>query len=600
VFAASNEPVDLHSYFAQRAEAARNGQIFNPDLAFSPIRSISSQKYITEIDWNNVGPRVAFAWSPSYSDGWLGKLFGANKTAIRGGWGVTYTRMNGVGLVMTPVLGVGLSEALSCRGPQSPTTGSGTCFGSSDPTTGFRVGVDGDGSTILPSTITPSPGNIPFPVSAPFGETLAFSIDPGMELGFSHSFDFTWQRELPADMLLEVGYVGRLGRNLMQNADFNSVPFFQVDPASGQTLAQAFDAVAQALRADGTGATVTPQPWFENIFGVGSTIALAGPGGSNQTDFIIGDLGGLMLLTGDFLSAQPFSNQQILINNFTYDGGESNYHAMFFTVRKRTSRGLAWDFNYTLATSKDFFGLNQENTAFSNSSPYQQSLDYAPSLFDVRHVFNAHWYYELPFGPGKTWAAESNIANKIIGGWHIAGLFVASSGLPLCSFSSSGFNGTGANFGAPEGTGFCNIPLQGASFSNTRNTNVAGSGGFGTAGDPLTGGSGLNLFSDPEAVANSLRYPLLTQDTRNGFGAIRGLPRWNVDLSLGKTTKITEQIGIVFTFDFLNAFNHVEFNNPSLDFGNPSAFGVLDSQLGGPTFQSAGPRRIQFGLRVEF
>ncbi|MGH9817830.1 MAG: hypothetical protein ACRD6I_17295, partial [Candidatus Acidiferrales bacterium] len=91
--------------------------------------------------------------------------------------------------------------------------------------------------------------------------------------------------------------------------------------------------------------------------------------------------------------------------------------------------------------------------------------------------------------------------------------------------------------------------------------------------------------------------PLLTQDTRSGFGVLRGLPHWNVDFSLGKKTTVTERVGFVFTFDFLNVFNHVEFNNPSTDLGDPSSFGVLNSQFGG---SQNGPRRIQFGLRVEF
>lgn len=609
IIASTGEPVDLRGYYNERATAALGGQIFNPDIAFSPIRSITSQKYVTEIDWNNIGPRISAAWSPSADDGWLGALFGQNKTAIRGGWGMTYTRMNGVGLVMTPILGVGLAQVVSCNGP----TTTGVCSGSTNPTTGFRIGPNGDGTNILPSAQPIAPGQIPFPVSAPNGETRSFSIDPGLELGYSHSFDITWQRELPGDMLLEVGYVGRLGRNLTQNADFNSIPHFSVDSASGQTLAQAFDAVAEHLRAGNPASSVALQPWFQNNMPATACLNAAMTqipctqflAANNNVDFIIGDLGGLFLNTIDparfGAGLQPFMNNQILINNFTFDGGQSNYHAMFFTVRKRTSRGFAWDFNYTLGRSNDFFGLNQENTAFSNSSPYRQKLDLAPSLFDVRHVFNAHWYYELPFGPGKTWASESGIANKVIGGWHIAGLFVGSSGLPLCVGDSSGFSGAGANFGAPLGTGFCMIPTSAGSFSNSRHLNNAGTAATSAApwlgGATFGGSSDQNLFADPGAVASSFRFPLLTQDTRNGFGVLRGLPHWNMDFSLGKKTSITEQIGVVFTFDFLNVFNHVEFNNPSVDLADPTNFGVLNAQFGG---SQNGPRRIQFGLRVEF
>jgi hypothetical protein len=52
-------------------------------------------------------------------------------------------------------------------------------------------------------------------------------------------------------------------------------------------------------------------------------------------------------------------------------------------------------------------------------------------------------------------------------------------------------------------------------------------------------------------------------------------------------------VSVVFAFDFFNIFNKVDFNNPSLDLTNPRAFGVITSQ-------NNAPRRIQFGLRVEF
>lgn len=584
VYASTGEPIYLKSYYAQRAEAARNGNIFNPDIAFSPVGSQNSQKYVTNIDWNNIGPRISAAWQPKW-DNWL---FGNGKTAIRGGWGVTYTRMNGVGLVMTPILGAGLGEIVRCVGPDT----TGACTGVTDPSTAFRVGPDGDGSNILPSVQTRAPAQIPFPVGQPFGASRNFAIDPGLELGFSHSFDVTWQRELPGDMLFEAGYVGRLARNLIQNTDFQATPFFQVDPVSGQTLAQAFEGVAAQIRGgldpnDPLQApNLTAQPWYENVLGAGGTLFMAQ---NFPFEYQIGDLASTMLFGVNLLVPQPFDNMQVLLNNYTSDGGYSNYHAMFVTVRKRTSHGFAWDFNYTMAKSTDTFGLNQENTAFSWTSPFFREFDEEPSIFDVRHVFNIHGYYELPFGRGKYFSTESNILDKIIGGWHVSGIFVGSSGLPLCVVA-------GGNFGSLTG-GTCAIGAQ----KITENSLVANNsaGGVAANGDQTcgstgcTGGNGFNMFSDPAAVFNNFRFPTMTGDTRHGFGHVRGFPRWNVDLSIGKKTTVAERYSIVFTLDFLNAFNHMEFNNPGLSLTDPDNFGVVTSQFGGS-------RRIQFGLRVEF
>ncbi|RMG46504.1 MAG: hypothetical protein D6723_16940, partial [Acidobacteria bacterium] len=117
--------------------------------------------------------------------------------------------------------------------------------------------------------------------------------------------------------------------------------------------------------------------------------------------------------------------------------------------------------------------------------------------------------------------------------------------------------------------------------------------GVGTTGDPAQGGSGLNLFANPEAVFNNFRRALISQDRRDGRGVLRGQARWNMDLSLGKRTMITETVAVRFSFDFANVFNHVEFDDPDLTLQNPSTFGVLGSQFNQPRF-------IQFGLRFEF
>lgn len=104
----------------------------------------------------------------------------------------------------------------------------------------------------------------------------------------------------------------------------------------------------------------------------------------------------------------------------------------------------------------------------------------------------------------------------------------------------------------------------------------------------------MNLFANPEKVFNSFRRVLISQDGRAGrTNPLRGLPRWNVNLSVGKKTTITETANLVFSFDFFNVDNHVDFANPSLSLTDPRNFGVITSQANAP-------RRIQFGLRVEF
>ena len=111
--------------------------------------------------------------------------------------------------------------------------------------------------------------------------------------------------------------------------------------------------------------------------------------------------------------------------------------------------------------------------------------------------------------------------------------------------------GNGVNSGVKGGTVRIN------------NTNVS----VGTSGNPAARGTGLNLFAKPEEVFSQFRRVELSQDGRAGrANPLRGPSRWNVDLSLGKTTTIKEDFKVTFLADFFNAFNNVIFANPTSGF----------------------------------
>jgi len=76
---------------------------------------------------------------------------------------------------------------------------------------------------------------------------------------------------------------------------------------------------------------------------------------------------------------------------------------------------------------------------------------------------------------------------------------------------------------------------------------------------------------------------------------------WNVDPSLGKKIPITERVGLVFTADAFNIFNHTTFFIPftALDLLNPGGFGKVSKQFT-TGIDPTGARQLQLGLRVEF
>ena len=567
----NKELIDTKDYLRRKAAAANAGDIFNPDIAYIPVKELGGRG-VFKTNRKNFSPRFSVAWQPSFKDGLLGRFLGERRTVVRGGYSLLYDRFNTVSSVVVPMLGVGFAQTLNVTGPKNA---------AGQP---FRAGIDGDIPVPVNTAVTS-----PVVPAKPFGELLSFTVDPNVKDPYNHAVDFTIQRELPGRMLLEVGYVGRFARNLYQNVNLNSAPYFHKDKASGQTFAQAFDAVASALRPGGSG-TASPQPWFENQLFTGATAFLV----SNfRGDFIVGNLNNMWNTGIDILPLLglptkfgSYNNLQSLDLFIRTSLGRSNYNALIVTLHKRASRGMTFDFNYTLSKSLDQIGQIQ-NFVSQFSSSFDGDIDYAPSDFDRTHTVNANFVYDLPFGSGRHFST-GNWVDRVIGGWYASGIYTASSGVPQTVVQGFQVFGAGAIFGTGTGA----IPLKKPDFGNSVHQGVAGSGGVGTTGNPATRGSGVNVFANPEQAYNSFRPINIAADGRSGRSVLRGFSRWNLDLSIGKLTTVKERVKFGITADFFNVFNHVNFNNPFLDFTNKAAFGVVTSAFG--------ERQIQLGARIEF
>ena len=106
---------------------------------------------------------------------------------------------------------------------------------------------------------------------------------------------------------------------------------------------------------------------------------------------------------------------------------------MLVSLRKRFSKGLQFDFNYTLSHSID----NQSsvvNTVFGGLVCDATNLRVCRgnSDFDIRHVINVNGIYELPFGRGHRFGGKApGWVNTIIGGWEVSGIYAYRTGLPF-------------------------------------------------------------------------------------------------------------------------------------------------------------------------
>lgn len=572
--AGTGKSITAREFLKQRKDAAANGQIFNPTFGFVPINS--AHRGVFDVDYGDIAPRVALAWTPSYHSGLRGSLFGAGKTVVRTGFAIIYDRQNTVQSVIIPALGVGFAQTLNLPGPpcnSSGTGGTGCTAGSVNPALGvFRVGQDGT----MPVPTVPAQANPVVPVvtvrsngSIVTPEVFSFQDDSSIKVGRNYAVDLSVQREFPGNMLLEVAYSGRLGRDLPQSMSLGQSPINFKDPASGQTFAQAFDAVATAVR---NNTAIPTEAWFENNiptkFCVNSSNApipcsawIAGVQSSNfingGVSSIFSTIDGRRMLVG----LPTFNNYMAQGIFFRSSTGESNYHALLVTVNKRTSKGLSFTGNYTFSHSLDQIGAIQ-NAANLMPNSFNLNAEYGPSGFDFRHIFNGKWVYDIPL------KSSNPFLKRVLEGWFNSGIFTAISGQPLIAAEGTQVWGGTLALGFTSGK----VPtVDPGTFQDGVHTGVTGSNGVGTNSNPANKGTGLNLFADPFAVSQSFRPVLLATDGRAGRSRpLRGLGHWNLDSSFGKNTAITERVHAIFTADFFNIFNHPIFCDP----GRPTAMAL--------------------------
>ncbi|HLY59952.1 MAG TPA: carboxypeptidase-like regulatory domain-containing protein [Terriglobia bacterium] len=611
---ASGNAVPFQSYLDNTESRALAGQVYNPVLGFTPIHGIGGHpKYPYAPFYGAFSPRVSLAWSPTYSDGILGKIFGNRKSVIRGGYSRINDRTNAVNNVLTPLLGYGFGQPVRCNGGRMD----GVCtnkVNGTNPTNGFRIGVDGNTAPFPAITQT-----LPVPaepgVNTPAASVL-FGLDTSYRPGLDDQIDFSIQRELPGQMILEVGYNGRWAKHLYVGTDTNVVP--TMFTLGGQTYAQAFH---NLYVADATGKAPAAQPFFETALAgsaycqgyancTSAVLANEGAAGNGNLSTFNNPFGLFSDVDGNWnfpgcagCSILPTDTQGYAGLNVATTSGFSNYQAGFATLQKRTGHGLTVSANLTWSHSLNTVGINQEYVEDAPNNMFNLRSDYAPAPWDRTWALNALSNYELPFGKGKRFATNNSIVDRVIGGWSFAPIFTWATGLPIETYS-------GSNSCQELGGGYLSWcsgaqPLVNTSvFGHSSNMNVHTNGGIvGINNDPYNdcggqscnpGGYGGNLFANPTAVYNDYRRTELGLDTRSlPSGPYHGQARWNLDFTIAKTTKITERVGTTFYAQFLNAFNHMMWGDPGMNLDDPNNFGTLTGQYGSP-------RTIELGLRVAF
>jgi hypothetical protein len=426
---------------------------------------------ITNVDRDNWAPRIGAAYLLT------------RRTVLRGGYGIFY----GATTLMTETR-LGFSA-----------------------TTPFVASIDG-GLTPYNTLTNPFPQGILPPPGAKEG--LLTLVGQGISFVYldrqqplAHQYQFSVQRELPWQVLVEAAYVGSAGRE--------SPVSRQIDPIPLEAVLRARETFVA------TGRNILNDSVSNPFYGLIASGAL-----SARTT-----------TRGQLLRPYPHFTSIVQADESI---GWSRYDAFQLKVEKRFSSGVSFMASYTAAKQL-------ERSRFLNDQDNQPVKELASFDIPQRLVISGTW--ELPFGPGRKWLATgSRLVRKLAEGWQLNGIYTAQGGIPL---TVSGAESLGRSARLPADQRTINRWFDTTVFRQRQTLELVG----------------LSRLPD-----------------------VRSMGKNNMDLSLFKTVRLTENLRVQFRTEAFNALNRPEYSEPNTTFGNPN-FGVITST-------NTYTRQIQFGLKL--
>jgi hypothetical protein len=233
----------------------------------------------------------------------------------------------------------------------------------------------------------------------------------------------------------------------------------------------------------------------------------------------------------------------------------SNYNSLQAVLNKRFSQGLNLNFSYVWShflDDLDTAGWGSRGGQQYVQNSYVPSRNYGNANFDVRNAFKGFAIYDLPFGRNKRFLNNNLLLDEVVGGWQLATTIIVQSGQPFTAIMASGTNSYSLG-----GNNFKWFP------------NVIGNPKLQNRGPKQWFNEGAFAVPDPGTFGNERRNQLTG-------------PAFNrVNLSLGKTFSITEQVHVQVRADANNAFNHPSFDLPNQELTVCPSSGTLPSGCGG-------------------
>jgi hypothetical protein len=251
--------------------------------------------------------------------------------------------------------------------------------------------------------------------------------------------------------------------------------------------------------------------------------------------------------------------------------GDSNYNGFEAELTKRFSSGLFLNVNYAWARV-----LRLDPTATDPVSDPRSRYDYGPVPAQPPHIFHWNYVYDLPFGNGKRFLNWRGAADRILGGWQLAGLGTWQSGGALTISAPNGQSPTGAAGNRADRIADGRIDQSG------RSRGEKAFQWFETA-----------AFRQPEFLD-----PRATRPTRmfgtSASGVLLGPSFFTYDITIQKAVAIKEKYRVQFRVELFNPFNAPMLGAPDTNVTSPN-FGRI--RTSNPAYT---PRNVQLGARLEF
>jgi hypothetical protein len=502
----------------QPGEQSTQFPLAPPGLVFPGDPGIP--KTLAPTRYKNFAPRLGLAYSPGFSDGILGKIFGGpGKTSIRMAYGIYYTSVEDLnlfyevadapfGLYWTSPVSVLFEEPYRIRATGQP-------LGQRFP---FTAPVPG----------SPANANLDFSVYEPFNFFPGY--DTRNVLPYGEHFNLSIQRQLDKATVLTIAYVGTEGHHLITQRDAN--------PGSA--------ALCQQLNN-------TP-----GVMDVTAQTPGCGPGNENDVFAMPGAIGCDNTAATAPVPGCVYSTRTGILNpNFCPGGaqvcyGSSNtntltsansiYNAAEITVERKAA-------DFTFLAAYTFSKALDDSSAFNDLVNFADpKISRGLSSTDVTHNFVVSYVWAVPVN-----RLFSHAPKRLTEGWQLQGITRFATGFPIvlnqsegdASLSGSGVTDMPNQVGAvkivdprkaypecPTGTGCYFLPDAFAV-----NTDL---GTFGTANRRFFHGPGFN----------------------------------NTDFGMLKRTQIRGNYAFDLRIEFFNVFNHAQFFNPGGDISG-SSFGIV-------------------------